>query len=124
MRFKLLYFSLLSVALLSSCYYDNEEDLYGGITPACDTTQVTFAGTIFPILEQANCVSCHSGTAPSAGIRLDSHAEVIKHANSGALLGVIRHEPAWSPMPKGGNKLSDCTISKIETWVSQGSPNN
>lgn len=124
MQFKSLFLSLLVALSVSSCYYDNEEDLYGNLNPACDTTQVTFAGTIFPILEQADCVSCHMGTTASAGIRLDSHAEVIKHANSGALLGVIRHEPAWSPMPKGGNKLSDCTISKIETWVSQGSPNN
>lgn len=124
MHFKSLFLCLLVALSVSSCYYDNEEDLYGGSEPACDTTQVTFTGTVLPILEQADCVSCHMGATASAGIRLDSHAEVVKHAANGSLLGSIRHEAAWSPMPKGGNKLSACNILKIETWVSRGSPNN
>jgi len=27
-------------------------------------------------------------------------------------------------MPKGGNKLSDCDIRKLEIWIIKGKPNN
>jgi len=40
------------------------------------------------------------------------------------LMGTIKHESGWSPMPKNGNKLSDCKIQKIDRWILDGTPNN
>jgi len=40
--------------ILSSCYYDNQESLYGNPNPVCDTTAVKYSTHILPILE-TNC---------------------------------------------------------------------
>ncbi|MBU3928662.1 MAG: hypothetical protein KKB74_12720 [Bacteroidetes bacterium] len=44
--------------------------------------------------------------------------------NNGSLMGAIRHESGWSPMPKNTNQLDDCTIRKLEIWVANDTPNN
>ena len=58
-------FILIMAGFLAGCYYDNEEHLYPNLETACDTTQVTFAATIRPIL-QTHCYACHSSAQSSA----------------------------------------------------------
>ena len=89
----------------------------------CNTEQVTFSGVVRPIL-QNTCVGCHSGSAPSGGINLSTHAGVAAVAQNGRLLGSIRREVGYSPMPQGGAPLSDCYIQQIAAWVDAGAPNN
>lgn len=89
----------------------------------CDTNNVAFAAHIQPIFDKY-CKGCHSGSAAPLGIMLDSYAGVSAAANSGRLLGAIRREGGFAPMPQGGNKLSDCEIRQIEKWVDGGKPNN
>ena len=119
--------AFLLVIMLSSCKYDNEEDLYPQpIT--CDTTNVTFAGTVKPIIDQY-CLSCHNGTSPSAGIILETYSEIAASAaipvgTFGSLMGVIKHSEGNSPMPQNGDKLSDCKIRQIQKWINDGTPNN
>lgn len=116
-------FSILFVAvLLQSCYYDNEEDLYP-VPPPCDTSNVTYSAYVWPVIND-NCTSCHSGSAPSGNISLTDYDEVVAAANNGSLLGTIRPDAGWSPMPKGGPQLPDCDIQRIEIWVDDGTPNN
>lgn len=110
------------MTFIQSCYYDKEDELYPQ-TAACDTTDVTFTNNVFPVIN-SNCTSCHSGSAPSGNIRLENYNDISAAANDGRLLGVIRHESGWSPMPKGGGKLNDCDIAEIEAWVNDGTPNN
>ena len=110
------------LVLLSSCYYDVAEELYPE-KPVCDTTNVSFTDHVFPIIN-TNCTSCHGGQAPAGNIRLENYNDISAAANNGSLLGVIRHEQGWSPMPKGGGKLNDCDITKIEIWANQGTQNN
>lgn len=124
MRQLLSVFSLMALMILQSCYYDNEEELYPVLDPnACDTVSVSFAATVFPILE-ANCVSCHSGSFPAGNIPLEDHADILLTAQSGSLVGTIAHEPGFSPMPQGGGQLPECNIKKIRAWVEDGAPNN
>ncbi len=92
-------------------------------TSGCDTNQFTFAGTVQPILN-ANCTGCHGGTAPSAGISLSSYAGVRVVVDNNRLPGAIGHLAGYSPMPKGGGKLSDCQIRQVERWIASGAPNN
>jgi cytochrome c553 len=114
---------LLSSAMaLQSCYKDNEEDLYPE-PDECNTDNVSFSQTIMPVITN-NCVSCHSGSAPSGGVGLSDYAEVVASIDGGRFLGAIRHESGFSAMPQGAAKLSDCTISQIEAWVEQGKKNN
>jgi len=119
---KLLAVLFAGVLGLQSCYYDNVEDLYPQPLP-CDTTNITFSGTVWPIINN-NCTGCHSGSAPSGNISLTNYSKISAAANNGKLLGVIRHEQGYPPMPKGGGKLSNCNITQIENWVNNGTPGN
>ena len=117
--------SLILVTLLallfSGCYYDVEEELYPN-NGVCDSSNVTYALTIAPILN-SNCNSCHSGSAPSGNIDLSNYSNVKLQADNGALYGSISHDPNWSQMPQGGNKLDACTLLKVKAWIDKGAPN-
>lgn len=89
----------------------------------CDTTNVTFSSSIWPVLE-TNCVGCHSGATPAGDIPITNYNEAVTIANNGKLLGVIGHETGFSPMPKNGAKLADCKIKEIEIWIADGTPDN
>jgi hypothetical protein len=108
--------------LAQACYYDKEEELYPP-SGSCDTTNVTYSGTVFPVISNS-CTSCHTGIGAGGNISLDSYESISAAANNGSLLGVIRHESGWSPMPKNAGKLDDCTIKKLEIWINNGTPNN
>ena len=119
---------ILSLAILAGCYYDNEEELYPDQGSDCDTTNVTFSGTVFPIIN-SNCSSCHTGSAPEANVLLADYESIKAHAiipagQPGSLYGAITHDPLNSAMPKNGTQLSDCEIKKIKTWIDAGSPDN
>lgn len=109
---------------LSSCYYDKAALLKKIENSACDTTNVRFSLTLQPLFEQHCAAGCHTGISASAGIPLDTYEQVAEIANNGKLTGVITHTMGYSPMPKGKVKLSDCNISRIRVWISQGVQNN
>lgn len=94
-----------------------------GCAPNCDSNNFAFAAGIQPLLNQY-CTGCHSGAAPSGGVTLNNYSGVSTVANNGKLLGVIRHQPGFPPMPQGGNQLSACQIRQVEKWVAAGAPNN
>ncbi len=89
----------------------------------CDTTSVTYSATIVPIILQ-NCSICHGGDAPISGIQLEEYANIKVFAESGRLVGALRHLPGFTPMPKDRAPLPECQIRKIEMWVLDGAPNN
>ncbi len=89
----------------------------------CDTLNVTFSSSVWPTLS-TNCVGCHSGTDPSGNVIITDYNSVVALANNGSLLGVIKHEGNYSPMPKNGQKLSDCKIAEFKIWIEDGTPNN
>ena len=124
---KNLLYLAFALVILSGCYYDNEEDLYPNETP-CDTTNVTFSGTVMPIINDY-CIACHGSGAQSGGVLLEDYASIsaaaqVPAGQYGSLWGAITHDPGNSPMPKSGGQLSDCNIKKIETWINAGTPNN
>ena len=106
---------------IAGCYYDSEEALYPA--SACVTTNMSLQTHIKPILER-NCYACHSAAVNTGNITLEGHAELIKHVNSGRLLGAIKHESGFRPMPDGAPKMIACEIAKIEQWIADGAPNN
>lgn len=89
----------------------------------CDTTNMSFANDIFPIL-QTKCVGCHSGGNPGGGINLSNFAGISAVAANGRLLGSIQRQVGYSAMPKGGTPMPPCEVSKIAAWVQAGAPNN
>ncbi|MFN5630253.1 MAG: hypothetical protein ACK48W_13315 [Bacteroidota bacterium] len=116
------YFLFALVALsFSSCYYDNEEELYPSVI-TCDTITVTYSNSVAPILT-SSCNGCHSSASPSGGVILDSYSQASVYALNGKLYGVVSHT-SGSPMPKGGSKIDNCSIAKIKKWAAAGAPNN
>jgi hypothetical protein len=110
--------------LLFSCYYDKADILYNHGGSTCDTMSViSYSTTVRPILEQ-KCYSCHSGSRPSGGIAMGTHATDKVLALNGRLYGTINHESGYSPMPQGEAKMEDCSIAKIKKWVDAGSADN
>jgi hypothetical protein len=115
---------------ISSCYYDNEEELYPGAPNGsisfCDTAAYTYALTIQPIIVD-NCNKCHSiksATSLGGNIVTEGYANLKVIADNGKLYGSITHNPKYSAMPKSAAKLTDCEITYISRWVADGEPNN
>lgn len=107
----------------TSCYYDHEGILYPETANCVAPDAPSFSQDILPLLN-ARCNLCHSGSAPSADIRLDNYSSVSIYTTNGSLLGSVQHSGGFSPMPKNSSKLSACEIQKIQNWISSGSLNN
>ena len=88
----------------------------------CDSVNVSFAANVFPIF-QNNCTGCHSGNAPSAGIKLTNYSEISAVVAGGRLVGAIKHWGGYASMPPDLT-LSVCEIAKIDRWIANGTPNN
>lgn len=114
---------ILFIAFLTGCYYDSEERLYPNLSNPCEDTIVTFSGTVTQILQP--CLSCHSnaavGRGEGAGIRLENYSDV---ASNTRIMGSVKHETGYLPMPRLGGKLSDCEISQLQKWFDNQTPNN
>jgi hypothetical protein len=110
------------LVFLSSCYYDKAEELY---PPGnCDTLTVGWNSSVKPVL-QSKCYGCHnaaSANVSGAGIALEPYSNLQSYLNSNAnrFLGAIEHGSGYSPMPKGGGKLSDCELLQINQWIASG----
>lgn len=89
----------------------------------CDTSSFTYAIAIQPLIDR-NCTGCHNATLSSGGIRLDNYASVKSAADNGSLYGAINHQPGYSAMPQGGNKLPECNIIQVRKWIDAGALNN
>jgi len=106
-----------------SCQNDSREELLDQASTECITTWVSYEIDILPIIS-ANCFMCHKGNQALGGINLEGYENLKIQAKNGKLYGAIAHLNGFSPMPKNGNKLSDCDISKIKIWIGSGAPNN
>lgn len=120
--------AMLAVAVvLAGCYNDSIEELYpaktGGGGSTCDTATVTFAGSIKPIIDSKCATSgCHDAATIGGGYNMSTYAGV--KSSTGRLVGAITWASGHSAMPKGMNKLDDCSIAKITKWVNEGALNN
>lgn len=115
---------LIAIAIVTSCYYDNEEQLYPKLSNPCDDTVVTFSGTVTAILQP--CLACHSNSNASSsgnGIKIQNYADILAQVNNGKLMSSINHTSAY-PMPKNGGKLADCEIAQLQKWIDNQTPNN
>ncbi|MBL7952103.1 MAG: hypothetical protein JNM62_10315 [Flavobacteriales bacterium] len=90
---------------------------------ACDTLNVTYTGTIRPVV-QARCQGCHSGATPQGGLDLSSWSVLNAVAADGRLAGAIQHLPSFEPMPRNAPRMNDCRISQFLIWIDAGAPNN
>jgi len=113
---------VLMILSFTSCYYDNEEELYPQSVP-CDTLNVTYSQTIAPIMS-SSCNFCHGETAPSGNVITDNYDDLKNIADDGRLWGSVNHESGYSPMPKDRPQLNDCDLTKIKVWLDNGALND
>jgi hypothetical protein len=117
---KLAFLMVFAALGAAGCFYDSEEDLYPS---NCEITNVSYANQIVPILS-AQCLGCHSTAANLGSVRLEGYDAVKIWVNNGRLIGAVRHDAGFSPMPKNAGKISPCSIAQIESWIQAGAPNN
>lgn len=114
---------IAGVVFIQSCYFDKEEILYPSSGNNCDTTNVTYSGTVAPIME-ISCDGCHGGNNPFAGILTDNYDDLKVIVDNGKFWGAISHDPQYSPMPKDRPQLSDCSLLQIQIWIDNGALND
>lgn len=113
------------LASLPSCEKndpENPEDLVCNET----ITSVSYYDDIQPIIA-SNCYRCHSNENNgelAEGNDLEGYLDIFPYAKSGALLGVVKHNDGFTPMPLNDDKLALCDILKIEMWVAEGAMEN
>lgn len=117
---------LFGSTLFMGCYYDKADIINPNAAyVSCDTSIVGYATTVAPILEK-NCNSCHGAAVYSTSggdVPLHSHAVIKNYVNNNGnkLINAIN----WvggNNMPKSADKLSDCDINKITSWINKGFP--
>jgi hypothetical protein len=87
----------------------------------CDSLNVTFSGSVAPILN-TYCIGCHKSSLASGNITLDSYTGASTVAKNGQLMGGLTGN--LIRMPQTGGSLSTCDLGIIRKWVADGAPNN
>ncbi len=111
---------LLSGTFISSCYYDNEEELYPYGNLNCDTLSViTYTNSIQAIANGSCAISgCHTGVNPTGGITLETYQQMKSIADDGKLGTRVLVQ---QNMPPSG-PLSSCDLEAIQVWINNGAP--
>lgn len=114
---------LTSITVISSCYYDNFEEINPGAGLSCDTSgTISFATNIKPIME-SNCGTNNSACHNANGLgsyQLDNIAGIDVAIADGKFIESIKHIGSVSRMPKNSPKMDDCNIALIDKWLSTG----
>ncbi len=113
--------SLAILLAITGCYSDNEYDLYP--FASCDSINVTYTGTIAPIMT-TSCNVCHSSALASGNVVTDNYAGLRAVAGDGRLWGVLSHAQGFPPMPKNAAQLTTCDLAKVNHWIKAGFPEN
>ncbi|MBK8981159.1 MAG: c-type cytochrome [Ignavibacteria bacterium] len=85
----------------------------------CMSENMSFESDIRPIIDE-NCVGCHSGAKPKMGYDFSNSEKFREVALTGDVYLAITHSEGVTAMPFEGDKLSDCDIKKIKSWIDDG----
>ena len=113
---KYLFFTcvIISIVLLSSCYNDNEEDIYKYFTAtSCDSANITYSKHIKTLFD-SKCSSCHNGT--------DATCNLNNFANAHAY-AIIPNTNLYTYVSDGTHKnqvLTDCEKKQLKLWIETG----
>jgi mono/diheme cytochrome c family protein len=107
------------------------------LTADQSTAAVSFPRQILPMF-QKNCVSCHGGGNPAAGLDLTSYASVMKGSKGGEVISLapnssglrigsaghslLYQDVSIGAMPKGGERLSEADLKVLAAWMFVGAP--
>lgn len=90
----------------------------------CQVPQkVSYALEVAPVIE-ANCFTCHAPDVykkKASRVKLYDYEHLREKAESGLLMGSVKHEKGFIAMPyKKGVKIDTCDIALLQAWVDQG----
>ena len=111
---------MLGIVILSGCYYDNEEELYPNQTSTTSTTTpiaVTYSSDIQPLIA-SRCASsnCHESGATFPD--LSDYSKLTANITRVEVRAIDE-----KTMPSSG-PLSNADITKLQSWIDAGTPNN
>lgn len=115
-------FLFLLLVLLGGCRHGENELVEPGMP--CDTTAVSYAADIVPLLQQ-HCAlpECHVPGGDGTG-DFTTYAGVLGQVPDGDLLQSIQYLPGAIPMPPSGNSIPACDIAYVIAWVNAGAQEN
>jgi len=115
---------LFTVTLyLEGCYYDRFNELHplDGYVNTCDETLPDTYQSVTRNILLLNCISCHNNSVRQGDVVLETYSQVKQHAATGELMGVVRSQSGYQPMPPGA-ALRDCDIEQLQQWINNGMP--
>jgi hypothetical protein len=112
-------FMAMGMIYFTGCYYDNEAELYPN---DCATQNVTYTQFVRPFID-AGC-SCHVKGSINGSVNLHTYNDLNVYIQNGLFMKTIKHESGVSPMPPAVAKRTDCEITKLESWISNGAIEN
>lgn len=94
-------------------------------TTVCDVSDIKYERDIVPILETyCNLDGCHSNN-PGYGANYSfTDYEGIKEAIGSVQDRVNRNAGDPLLMPQNSSPLDACSLSKLNSWITNGAPNN
>lgn len=81
---------------------------------------VTYTNTISNDLQTCAVAGCHA-----SGFGFGSYANYEDTKVSigfGRILGALRHEAGFSPMPKFGEQWEESKVQRLQDWINAGMP--
>lgn len=112
---------LVFVGMVIGCYYDVEEDFQ--VDQECNVDNISYASDVLEIVS-SRCYKCHAAALNLGNVTLEGYDKIKIYVNNGKLLGAVKRESGFSPMPQNESMLPSCDILTIESWVNAGAPNN
>ncbi len=88
----------------------------------CDSTNVSYASTVRPLLEFYKCLDCHKSGSGIAD--LSNYQGVKAQADNDTLYGVIAHLQGFPQMPQDTDKMDLDHILQIKAWIDGGAEDN
>lgn len=86
---------------------------------ACETSGVTYESDIKSLFSGCQGSSCHGS---GSGREMTNYLTTKAYAEQGRILGALNREAGFSPMPKNGSKLAQCSIDKVKAWIDADFP--
>lgn len=127
---------LLSLlTLVAACSYTNVNDLPTPAPTPCNLpTLISYQNDILPILKE-DCYSCHDAAhyqdSPPKGsggtLNMENFSQLQYyslaangHNGASVLVGSVRGDAGFVPMPFGQAKIEPCEIALLEAWSAAG----
>ena len=115
--------SILSFSLLVVACEKDKTPIISPISQGACADTVSFSQTIQPLIEQSCATTgCHDANTSQSGFNYSGYSNISLFSDP--MIGSIRHDPGFGPMPFAAPKFADSLIQKIECWIAQGKLNN